>query len=308
MRWPRPATAPSAWCAVPATGDEISWDPDGRHHRHRVAGRRRRRGPPCRRWHQRPPLDRRVQARRSCASRTKPTSLLAETARRPIQEAGCARLRFGHRLLRRSGRRAAGRDETAGTGFLSEICVAWEAADGAGRGRRDPRGPDPHRHRAHAHGRSAQEAAAAVQARTGRTVRHWRPMAELDHARRRGGGDRPPPHPRSGRAGEPHRAEPGRATPRSPRPSPACSTARRSSPSHPSAQSWCSGASWPRACCSAASGSRPVPYRPAATTSCTPSWRRASEPSWPEPARLDLLYLLQTTHCSPPVAPRTLAQ
>ena len=124
--------------------DEVTWDPDGRHGRPgRAGGRRRRRstspgpasattaGPTTTRRD--PGLPRPGHA---------PPSPRAGLAGPPP---GSARLRLGDRLLRRHrGRRAVDETAPAGTGFLADVVVAWEAAAQPARERRHPRRAPPH--------------------------------------------------------------------------------------------------------------------------------------------------------------------
>ena len=110
---------------------------------------------------------------------------------------GRAGQRLGRRLLRRPGRRGA-RPRTAPPGSGS-----WPSSAGPGR-RPRPRRPPAMRvvplrvgvvlsHQ----GRGAGQAAPAVQAGPRRAARLRAPVPELDHPRRRGGGDPPGPRRRS---------------------------------------------------------------------------------------------------------------
>ena len=68
-------------------------------------------------------------------------------------------------------------------GFLTEVCMAWEAATAAGRGRRHPGGPPAHVARARPRTAACcRKLAAAVQARAGRPAGVGSPVDELDHA------------------------------------------------------------------------------------------------------------------------------
>ena len=102
-------------------------------------------------------------------------------------------------------------DETSGpgSGFLTDVVVAWEAATAAAEAGGSPGRPPAQRHRARRHGGALAQVAAAVQGRSRRPVRVGPAVDELDQPRRRGRGDRPPARQRRGRAGQPHGADAG---------------------------------------------------------------------------------------------------
>ena len=124
----RAATRSSAWSAAPrARPTRCSWDPTTPHPRPARPRRRRRRRPPGRRRGRRPALDRRLQARDPRLAGRRHARGGRRRSPRPTTRCGsCRRSAVGFYGDR--GDEELTEASTPGTGFLSDVVQAWEAA------------------------------------------------------------------------------------------------------------------------------------------------------------------------------------
>ncbi len=156
-----------------------------------------------------PPLTK-GKRERVLGSRSKGTRLLASTLagldKKPDVLLSASAIGFyGDR-----GNETLTETSAAGTGFLSEVVLQWEAATRPGGGSRDPGRPRPHRLGSHRSGRCVVEAADPLQAGSGWPARLRSSMVELDLAHRRGARNGVLHRDRGAeRGGEPHLTDAG---------------------------------------------------------------------------------------------------
>ena len=192
-----------------APGDnEIGWSVDEQPHRRRRLRRHRRRRAPrgCR--HRRQALDRRLQARDPRESHGRHGARREADHRGDRRSEGAA-VGLGDRHTTAPAGRDVHRDVAAGTGFLADVCVDWEAAAAPATGA----GVRVAYLRTgivlSADGGALKKQLPLFKFGLGGKMGSRRSVAELDPHRRRSRSDHAPAHGRGRRPRQPDRTEPG---------------------------------------------------------------------------------------------------